>query len=34
MRKHERKVIFEMKILEESLVLKLFCRWLDKAMIK
>ncbi len=34
MRKHERKVIFKIKILEENLVLKLFCKWLNKAMIK
>ncbi len=26
MKKHERKVIFKMKILKENLVLKLFCR--------
>ena len=30
MRRHERKVIFKTKILEENLVLKLFCKWLNK----
>ncbi len=31
MRKHEEKVIFEMKILEENLVLKLSCMWLHNS---
>jgi len=34
MKRHKRKVIFKMKILEEDLMLKLFCKWLNKAMIK
>jgi len=34
MRKHEEKVIFKMKILEEDLMLKLSYKELNKAMIK
>ncbi len=33
-KKHEEKVIFKIKILKENLMLKLFCEWLNKTMIK